>query len=140
MAQLRVAAHRHGHQLPFRVIDGFHGSKVAVADDDPGQPRCATPTISVINGKLHFDCETPDVEFVYTCTFNSTSELNEEVANDIPLDTNYTVTVYAKKAGLGNSETVSKQIDVRSRQGDVNQDGKVTISDAVGVVNILLGQ
>lgn len=54
------------------------------------------------------------------------------------MPTIYSVSVYAQKDGYEKSDVVTADIDVRGIQGDTNQDGKVTITDAVSVVNIIL--
>ena len=48
--------------------------------------------------------------------------------------------VYAKAYGYLDSDVTTAEIDVRGIKGDTNRDGKVTISDAVGVVNIILNE
>ena len=58
--------------------------------------------------------------------------------SEVSVPTTYTVNVYAKKDGYLNSDVAAENIDVRGIQGDVNLDGKVTITDAVSVVNIIL--
>ncbi len=99
--------------------------------------KCAMPTISVIDGKLHFECETPDAQFTCGYTFDG-STAGEDTGNDIPISSSYNVWVVAKKSGFDDSDMVTKKIDARGLQGDVNRDGKVSISDAVGVVNTIL--
>lgn len=98
-------------------------------------PKCATPTISVIDGKLHFECETPGAQFSYGYTFDGAGQ---NTGNDVPLSSSYNVWVVAKKSGYDDSDRVTMNIDACGLQGDVNRDGKVSISDAVGVVNIIL--
>ena len=104
---------------------------------DPERPKCATPTISMNDGKLHFECETPGVTFNYGYTFNG-STAGSSAGNDVQLSSSYTVWVVAKKSGYDDSDKVTKKVDANGLQGDVNRDGKVTISDAVGIVNIIL--
>jgi len=48
------------------------------------------------------------------------------------------VRVYATKEGLTDSDIATKEINIRGLKGDVNEDGVVTITDAVGVVDIIL--
>ena len=48
----------------------------------------------------------------------------------------YVVSVWATKAGYQNSDVATTTITLK--QGDVNVDGVVSISDAVSVVNIIL--
>ena len=56
----------------------------------------------------------------------------------------YTVSVYATKAGMANSEVATANITVKGLpsggtllKGDVNEDGVVSITDAVTIVNII---
>ena len=100
-------------------------------------PMCAKPTISFIGGKLHFECETEGVEFHYEFT---TPVSGNGTGNDVAVSSTYVVNVYASKADYADSEVATANIDVRGIQGDVNQDGVVTITDAVSVVNIMQGQ
>ena len=99
------------------------------------QLRCATPTIKLIGGKLHFECETEGVEYHYEFT---ASESGKGTGNDISITPTYAVKVYASKPDFTDSEEASLDINAAGIKGDTNQDGKVTISDAVGVVNIIL--
>ena len=54
----------------------------------------------------------------------------------------YQVSVYATKAGYDNSDIATKEINVSSTgiKGDVTGDGEVTVTDAVEVVNIIMGK
>ena len=99
------------------------------------QERCATPTISFIGGKLHFECETEGVEYHYEFT---ASESGKGTGNDISITPIYAVKVYASKPDYKDSEEASLDINAAGIKGDTNQDGKVTITDAVSVVNIIL--
>ncbi len=110
-------------------------SFVALSGDEPGTLQCAKPTITYKDGEITFGCETEGVTYHYALTTPSGSEAD---GNNIQVHTTYTVTVYAKKDGYLNSETATAEIDVRGLKGDVNQDGKVSITDAVSVVNIIL--
>lgn len=60
--------------------------------------------------------------------------------SEVEVPTTYTVSVYAKKDGYLNSETVTDDIDVRGLKGDVNGDGEVDIADAVRIVNFVVGK
>ena len=97
--------------------------------------KCATPTIKHIGGKLKFECETEGVTFISYFSMPAGSNNN---TSEVSVPTTYTVNVYAKKDGYMNSDVAAENIDVRGIQGDVNLDGKVTITDAVSVVNIIL--
>lgn len=98
--------------------------------------KCATPTITYTEGKLKFTSETEGVMFVSTVTVGEDITSYED---EVPLTPIYRVSVYAKKDGYEDSEVATKDIDFRALRGDVNDDGEITISDAVRIVNIILG-
>ena len=110
-------------------------SFLTLSGDEPQTPQCAKPTIKYIGGKLKFKCDTEGVTFV--CQYAPPAYQSVE-DDEVSVPTTYYVSVYAKKEGYLNSEITSQEIDVRGIQGDVNQDGKVSITDAVSVVNIIL--
>ncbi len=102
------------------------------------KPKCATPIIVMNGDKLKFTCNTKDVKYVYQAT--PVNETSYDDAEGLSLPSNYRITVYATKEGYENSETVTQEIDIKGKKGDVNGDGKVSITDAVSVVNIILNQ
>ena len=106
----------------------------ALSPEDLNGP-CATPTIKYVGGKLKFECEMEGVEFI---SHFSTPAGADNNTSEVEIPTTYTVSVYAKKAGYLDSETVTADIDIRGLKGDVNEDGVVSITDAVAVVNIIL--
>lgn len=93
----------------------------------PDTPKCATPTISFIDGEIVFDCKTRDVVYVYEI-----KSLRTGMGNNVRIGyTNeYSVSVYATKAGYIDSEIVTQEIDVHGLKGDINEDGNVTAQDA----------
>ena len=97
-------------------------------------PRCATPTISFANGKLMFECETEGVEYVPSISLASSQH-----SNQIELFSVYRFSVYAKKNGYLDSDVASVNIDLNRLKGDMNNDGAISIADAVAIVNVLLG-
>lgn len=94
--------------------------------------QCATPTITIKDGKLSFSCETEGVIFCYSVT--PPSSFRGE-GNEVSLSPKYTISVYAKKDGYVNSETVTKEIDVQGQNGpqDVNGDGIVDTQDVLEI-------
>lgn len=98
--------------------------------------KCATPTIAFVNDKLSFTCETEGVQFVYSM---SSDDIRTNDENDNALANRFRVSVYATKEGYTNSDVASLDITYSGRRGDVNGDGLITISDAVGIVDIILG-
>ena len=113
---------------------GF-GTITPMSGEIPVVEKCATPTISYVDGKLTFDCETEGVEYVSSITppsaFNSGSKT-------VSMPTTYKVTVYATKDGYENSDVATKEIDVCGIRGDVNNDGTVNMPDAMFIVNKIL--
>ena len=105
----------------------------------PEPQKCATPTISYVDGKLTFDCETEGVEYVSSITppsaFNSGSKT-------VSMPTTYKVTVYATKDGYENSDVATKDINVGGGtsgiRGDANNDGTVNMPDVMFIVNKIL--
>lgn len=123
-------------QVPYGCKSAYettdYWNKFSVIEE---QVRCAKPTISFVGGKLHFQCETEGVEFHYEFT---TPASGNGTGNDVIVSSTYVVNVYASKADYSDSEVATANIDVAGIQGDVNQDGVVSIADAVNVVNIIM--
>ena len=115
----------------------WSGFKSIVGDLDP-LPKCATPTIAFANGELTFNCETEGVEFVcsITTTGSQTNSGSTVSLNEVP--STYTVSVYAVKDGYDRSDAATQTITYKAKHGDVNGDGQITISDAVGIVEMIL--
>ncbi len=98
--------------------------------------KCANPVITFSNGEFTFDCETEGVEFHYILSLVGETA---GVGNKIPAVTSYRITVYATKEGYTDSDVATIDIDFNSIKGDANGDGEITISDAVSIVNTILG-
>ncbi len=93
--------------------------------------KCATPTITVKNGKLTFACGTAGAVCHYEIT-----RAGEGNTVTLASTADYVVSVWATKAGYSDSDVATTTITLK--QGDVNADGNVSITDAVSVVNIIL--
>ena len=103
--------------------------------------QCAKPSIAYSDKQLTFTCATAGVDFVYDIKVADEKSGN---GNNVGMSTVYNVSVYATKAGMADSDVAIANITVGGSgtgiKGDVNGDGAVTITDAVTVVNIILGQ
>ena len=110
---------------------------VAISGETPELEKCATPTISFKGGKLHFECETPDVTYHYTITPPSKTD---NTGNDVEVGSSYTVQVYASKDGYQDSDIATQDIDIRGLKGDVNNDGDVTAQDASLILQKVAGK
>ena len=96
--------------------------------------ECATPSIIVSGNNVTFECETPDAEFTSYLTSSEEFTGKEVVIEN--KDRTYTLTVYATAPGYDRSKPATMKFVVK--QGDVNSDGKVDVSDYIGVANIIL--
>ena len=97
------------------------------------------PTITVMDGTLSFTSETPDVVFKANYSFEGVDATSEGNQLKLAGRTTCHVSVYASKDGFMDSEPAIADIELSiGKAGDVNLDGKVTITDAVGVVDIIL--
>ena len=93
--------------------------------------KCTTPTITRNNGQLSFSCETAGAVCHYEIT-----RAGEGNTVTLSSTADYVVSVWATKAGYQDSDVATTTITMK--QGDVNADGNVSITDAVTVVNIIL--
>ena len=101
-------------------------------------PMCAKPTIASANGKLTFSCKTEGVEFVASVSPSGKTTYKGSSLLLADLKTTYRVSVYARKEGFEDSEAATIDIDYLPDLDDVNGDGQISISDVVGIVDIIL--
>ena len=101
-------------------------------------PKCAKPTIATVNGKLTFSCETEGVEFVASVSPSGKTTYKGSSLLLADLTTTYRVSVYARKERYDKSEAATIDIDYLPDLDDVNGDGQISISDVVGIVDIIL--
>jgi hypothetical protein len=105
------------------------------------ETKCYTPTATLEDGRLHFECETKDVTFHYKYTY---PEGREGTGNDIGVGQTINLTLYATKAGLEDSEKAVYELEISGGgsivgiRGDVNNDGTVSMPDAMFIVNKIL--
>ncbi len=127
----------------YQQAEPWSGFKSIVAlngetPDVPEVKKCANPTITYTNGKIVFDCETEDVEYISEIKATDAAKYYD---GEIVPTNKYIVTVYATKTGYDNSDVVTGEITIGGGtgiRGDVNEDGAVDVEDVVDVVNIIL--
>ena len=109
---------------------------VALNGSTPEPQKCATPTISYIDGEIVFGCATEDVEYVSEI---KASDANKYYDQKIVLTNKYIVSVYATKTGYEDSEVATAEISIEGSglKGDVNGDGEVGIGDIITITNIM---
>ena len=99
--------------VPATIIDTYkaeapwNGFKAVVAlkGEKPEIPTCATPTISYANGKLSFNCETEDVNFVSEITDGG--DIRKYYDAEIQLKATYHIRVYATKWAYDDSDVAT---------------------------------
>lgn len=103
-----------------------------------GLEKCKDPSISYENKKLVFKCEEQGATIVYKIVVDDQKKGEVTSEGETSLFRKYIVTAYAKKAGMRPSASVSLELPWYSK-GDVNDDGFVTVADAVEVIKICTG-
>ena len=106
----------------------------------PETPKCATPTISLVNGEIIFGCETEGAEFVSEVTV---SDAKAYYDNKVSAPKKFKVKVHATKSGYNDSDEVTEEFDFSgdtSRSGDVDGNGVVNVADHVELSKIILNQ
>ena len=102
--------------------------------------RCATPEISLVDGKIQFSCATKNVDFISDIKFGEKSRYYNKEIDMKKLN----VMVYAWKDGMKRSHTATKEITIDKSQtaleGDLNNDGKVNAADHVKLSNIIMNK
>ena len=99
-----------------------------------GSQKLGTPTISISNGVLKFDCGTDGAEYRYSITYPESK--SNATGNNVQLPQTCTISVYAIKAGYDRSDTATKVI----KNGDLNGDGSIDVADHVELTNIIMAQ
>ena len=113
-------------------------TKVAIDGGDNPIPKCAKPEINIVDGKVTFSCETEGVEYVSEVTVNDTKN---QYSSEIKLSQKYIISVYATKAGYENSDVTTTEITFSGdpvKIGDMNKDGKLTVTDVVQLVDAIM--
>jgi hypothetical protein len=118
------------------------GTFVSLSGEESETQKCATPTISLVNGEVVFSCETEGVNYISEVT---SSDIQKFYDDKLKLTYKYTVTVYAIKEGYENSDTTTREIIITENGkailvGDVDGDGKVNVADHVKLSDIIMGK
>ena len=105
---------------------------VALGGGGTSTTKCDKPTISYnsATGTIDFTCTTDGVDFVSSVT---SADVNSYTGSTINLTLKFTVSVYATKAGLDNSDEATKDIEIVI--GDMDGDGNVNAADIVKLVD-----
>ena len=114
------------------TLNGYKGDPagISVPYADPTLPKCETPSIFVQNGKIKFQCNTPDAEFTSTLTSSETFTGSEVVLGN---ELTYTIKVYATAPGFNKSETATATFTFSKT--DLNGDGTIDVGDIMAIIN-----
>jgi hypothetical protein len=130
--------------VPRKQLEAYKAAPVwknFLTMEEMEETKCATPTATLENGRLHFECETQDVTFHYKYTY---PEGREGTGNDVAVSQTIYLMLYATKAGLEDSEKATFELEISgggsviSIKGDVNEDGIVNGTDIQEVINIIV--
>ena len=104
------------------------------------KPVCAKPTITLLpNGKVKVESATEGATCVTNITATNAEPITDgEISLSNPLVV-YTITSYATKEGYDDSEVATSSFRYEKKEGDMNGDGDLNISDVVKLVNMILG-
>ena len=135
--------------VPASAIEAYKGTEpwssfksfVPIGEGEiPETPKCATPTISLVNGEIIFGCETEGAEFVSEVTV---SDAKAYYDNKVSAPKKFKVKVHATKSGYNDSDEVTEEFDFSgdtSRSGDVDGNGKVDVADHVKLSDIIMNK
>ena len=131
--------------VPRGTVDAYKAAntwKDFFSIEEMDETKCAAPTITLENGKLKFASATKGVEFHYEVTLSGSEN---GTGSEVIVPATYKVSVYAKKAGLEDSEVSTTEITGNAGgsssglAGDANNDGVINAADIVTIVNIIMG-
>lgn len=138
-----------GTRSTYENAEGWKLFQNIVEMEPENKEKCATPTITYIHGKLHFDCATPGARFMSKVT---AADAMESEKQDVQLSAQYIVSVKAVAKGYADSDEVTATVtwgdgtmvvenitveDTRDMKGDVNNDGTVDVADIASVISIM---
>ena len=130
--------------VPHKLVDTYRAALVwrdFLKIEEMEEVKCFTPTATLENGRLHFECETKDVTFHYKYTY---PEGREGTGNDVAVGQTIYLTLYATKVGLEDSDKAYYELEISGSggiigiKGDVNEDGIVNGTDIQEVINIIV--
>lgn len=100
---------------------------------------CDTPTITIRNRQLCFECSTPGAQYLYSIESNVSADNMTTAAPDYAKAA-ITVKACAAAPGYHNSPEVTKTftlLDLVGDTKDINGDGAVSISDVTALIKVL---
>lgn len=130
----------YGKQVSTRYY--FTEARIWFVGTPYGKQYVKDPVISVNNGVVKFDTETPNASFTYSMQFDADGKVRM-CDGTAPLNFPLVVNVQGEAAGYEKSPTTTTTIPLttlRGKKGDANGDGKVTTQDVQTIVDNLLNK
>ena len=122
----------------YKEVEPWKSFKAIVGVEE-GVKKCATPAITLVDGRLKFSCETEGVEYAYEIT---NSDVKKGYTDEVALTGTYKVSVYAMKEGYDNSDVATMEFSYGSNGEvcDVNRDGTVDVADIATIIDRMAGK
>ena len=112
--------------------DKFKDYVPLTKSDIEATEKCSKPTITLVDGKITFNCETPGVTYHWMMSSPSGTSGSSSVIQPI------TLKVYATKSGYQNSDVTTYKFPAVN--GDVDANGVVNVADHVKLSEIIMNQ
>ena len=132
-----MAAYEAANQwMDFFFKEEGEGTATQNPEGQPETGKCEKPTITIVDGKIHFACATEGVTYTYHITATDPSGVGNDIA-----PSSLTLTVYASKPGFENSDAATIEIAASAGVfGDLTGDGVVNVADHVKLSSIIMDQ
>ena len=126
------------HLNSYRESSPWSGFKYIFPIEGSYAERCAKPTISIKDGEIVFECETPDASYVSSYEILNSSTTTD---NKMSLPNRFRISVYAQKYGLLDSPMATAEVETTiGKRGDLNDDGVLNAADVVKLTNMIMNQ
>lgn len=112
--------------------DKFKDYVPLTKSDIEATEKCSKPTITLVDGKITFNCETPGVTYHWMMSSPSGTSGSSSIIQPI------TLKVYATKSGYQNSDVTTYKFPAVN--GDVDANGVVNVADHVKLSEIIMNQ
>ena len=112
--------------------DKFKDYVPLTKSDIQATEKCSKPTIALVDGKITFKCETPEVTYHWNISNPNGNSGSSSTIQPITLN------VYATKSGYQNSDVTTYIFP--GIIGDVDGNGEVNVADHVKLSEIIMNQ
>lgn len=106
--------------------------------EEQEETKCASPTATLEDGRLKFNCDTKGVTFHYEYSY---PKGGKGTGDEVDILQTVTVSVYATRPGLEDSDIAVYELTIAGGGtgiiGDVNGDGMVNVADISRIITIM---